>query len=147
MLYSPLAQAHNTLPNLLFLSVDQSRNKEQVINRWPDLFPSFPFSNLANKVCEQDSMWRKITRSWQACMQRGMTTDLTSLLNDSLKLLPFFPLKTFMAEQNLWRWFWGHWVHLLPRLMAFGLKATFLSTNTCPLGTDFRAASSWTWVW
>ena len=33
--------------------------------------------------------------------------NLTSCLNDSLRFfppLPFFPLKTVMAEQNLWSW-------------------------------------------
>ena len=34
-----------------------------------------------------------------------------------------------MAKQNLWRLFFGEcWVHRLPRLPAFWLKATFFST-------------------
>ena len=42
---------------------------------------------------------------------------------------PVFPLKAFMAEQNVWRCFLGgRWVHHLPRLLAFWLKALFLFT-------------------
>ena len=35
-----------------------------------------------------------------------------------------------MAEQNLWSWF-GKQVHLIPRFLAFLIKACFLSTDTC----------------
>ena len=59
---------------------------------------------------------------------------------------PLFPLKTFMAEQNLWRQFvgWGEqqpWVHHLPRLPTFWLKATFLSVNIC-LSLEYWLLSS-----
>ena len=57
---------------------------------------SLPFSNLSNKLCEQESIQRKLTRSQQACTQWGMTMTLSPHLSDSPILLPFFPLKTFM---------------------------------------------------
>ena len=59
----------------------------------------------------------------------------------------YFPLKAFMAKQNLQRWFLGgHWVHHLPRLPAFWLKTSFLSTSvSLSLSIDFQAASIWIW--
>ena len=68
---------------------------------------SLPFSNLLNKLCEQESIQRKLIRSQPTGRQRGMTMTLTPHLSDSPILLLFFPLKTFMAEQTLQRWFLG----------------------------------------
>lgn len=31
---------------------------------------------------------------------------LNAYLNDEMRLLPFFSLKAFMAEQTLWSWSW-----------------------------------------
>lgn len=45
----------------------RSRSEDEIINRWPYLLPSFPSSNLMNKLCEQDSTKRKITGSPEAC--------------------------------------------------------------------------------
>ena len=137
---SPSAQAHlshlllKVLSNILILPLDQrsiNRNEEKEINRWPEPFPSFPFSNLMSKLWEWDNilkkpetsflvqglrlwastvrgrglipdqvtkiphaLWldqnvfekkmkkegrkeRKVTRSWQVCMQWEMTTNMT----------------------------------------------------------------------
>ena len=67
---------------------------------------SSEFSNLSNKLCEQESIQRKLTRSQQACTQ-GDDDDSepsSQWLTDTTSL---FPLKTFMAEQTLQRWFLG----------------------------------------
>ena len=49
--WSRNTSSHDTSSNLLVLSVYQSgSNGEWKVNSWPDLFPSFPLSNLA-KIC------------------------------------------------------------------------------------------------
>ena len=54
---------------------------------------------------EEDSTWRKITRSRRACTQWGMATTLTPTSQGLTEMPPLLPFTTFMAEQNLWRWF------------------------------------------
>eukprot|EP00070_Physeter_catodon_P030526 XP_028337420.1 uncharacterized protein LOC102975633 isoform X1 [Physeter catodon] len=60
--------------------------------------PSFPFSNLANELCEQDSIERKITRSQQACMTSLHAVgdgDASDLLSQGLTEITYlFPLRT-----------------------------------------------------
>ena len=48
---------HNIVPKLLVLSIDQrSKNERPVLYRWPDLFPSFPFSNLTSTLHAKDNL-------------------------------------------------------------------------------------------
>ena len=75
------------------------KKEKQVIKRWPELVPSFPLNHLVN------TLWTR-QRLKQDLHSGG--DDLTSYLSDERRSLPLFPLKTFMAEQNLWTWFWGN---------------------------------------
>ena len=48
---------HNTLLNLLILSMGHSGNEEWLIKGWLDLFPSFPFTNFVNKMASEERAW------------------------------------------------------------------------------------------
>ena len=45
--------------------------------------------------------------------------------NDCLRLLPFFLLKAFMAEQTLRRWFWGTLSPPSPQIASILIKSNF----------------------
>ena len=56
---------------------------------------------------------------------------LTPYLKDQLRLLSSSLLKTFMAEQILWRWFLGEQSLPSPQIAGILIKTTFLSINIC----------------
>ena len=63
-----------------------------------------------------------------------------------MKLLPLFPLKTFMAGQNLQNWFQGHKSAFFPDCQLFCLKQLSFVSTLASLSINFWVSSSWTWV-
>ena len=100
------------------------------MNRWSDLFPSFPFSNLARTHCVNRIASKERSGGITSLHIVGDGKDSDCLSQWLTRSCPSFLLKAFMAKKNFWRWFLGgRWVHHLPELPAFWLKVTFFSTN------------------
>ena len=61
---------------------------------------------------------------------------------------PLFPIKSPSKTWGVGSWFFGTWVHLLPRTAYFLNKAIFPFTQHLSLsGLDSLGASSQTWIW
>ena len=105
------------------------RMKNWVVQEGLALYPQLPpISNPGFRSWRQDNMWRE---SQPFCTPWRRVQKPASCLNDSLRFSSSpFSLKTVMAEQNLQSWS-PDISHLLPRLLAFLIKALFLSTDTC----------------
>ena len=151
MLYSSLALVHlsyfwlnNIFPKLLVLSIDQrSKNEKPVLYRWPNLFPSFPFSNLTNTLHTKDNLWGKITRSQQACTQWAMVMTLTPISMINWDYFPFSLQKISQLSRIFGDSLGGHWLHHLPRLPTFWSKVVL---QPLLLGHWFLRMNSRTWV-
>jgi len=109
--------------------------KTKQLTRWPDLFPSFPFSNLKNQLGEQDN----IDKPAHSLYAVGDGNNPDSQSKSSTEVTSLFPFKNFhdwveYSEVVLE----GHWFHCLLRSPAFWVKATFLSIY-------FWLMSSQTW--
>ena len=99
------------------------------MNRWPDLFLSFPFSNLPNclaKLCEQEEDQEEL----MSLHTVGEGDDSDSLSQWLTEITSLFSFKRFHGPaESLEVVFREHWVHHLPGLLAFWLKPPLLSTN------------------
>ena len=92
----------------------------------------FPFSNLLNKLCS--GCVNKTTSRERAggvdkpAHEPAHSGGWRPLISMSAQIMSLLSFKTLMAKQHLQSWFWGgHWVHDLPKLLAFWLKALFPS--------------------
>ena len=113
---------------------------------------------------EDSSSWR---RAWQPTLvflageshgQRNLVGYSSRDCKDDsdppismIEIISLFPFKNFhgWAESLdlVLRREVVHWVHHLPRLLAFWLEVTFLSYQdlSCLMSIDFWALNSWTW--
>ena len=69
----------------------------------------------------------------------GVCDGSNPYLSDKLRSRPLFPLKTFMAEQNLESWFLGTLSLPSTQIAGFLTKPFSISLNTCLLGVDLQA--------
>ena len=90
-------------------------------------------TDCVNKVASKENH-KKWTSPHLVC--DGEKADPPSQLLTEI-MPPFSPLNTVMAEQNLQSWSWDMSPPSLPRLLAFLIKAFFLSTSNCLWGIDF----------
>ena len=86
-----------------------------------------------NKLCEQDSIQRKIKRQRQVCTQCEMVMSLTPCLNNWSKLRPLFPLKAFLAEQNIQSWLLQTVSPPSPQIARILIKCNFPFYQHLPL--------------
>ena len=108
----------------------RSKNEELSSSRrtssLPPAAPSLAIMDLDNEgkiIYEEESQ--------PVCTPWRRVQNPASCLNDSLRFSSSpFSLKTVMAEQNLQSWS-PDISHLPPRLLAFLIKALFLSMDTC----------------
>ena len=119
------------------------------INRWPALFPSSPFSRGTNRVNKTAPKERSQGMDRPHTVGDGHDPDPPSQRLSEITSL--FPSKTFKAEQNLQRWFWGTLsspVRCLPGLPAFWLKSSFPVYQCWSLSEHwvFELANSQTWL-
>ena len=111
---SPSAQAHlshlllKVLSNILILPLDQrsiNRNEEKEINRWPEPFPSFPFSNLMSKLWEWDNVYKKSETSFLVQGLRLWTSSVRGrgLIPDQVTKIPHALWWGQMFLKRRWR--------------------------------------------
>ena len=102
-----------------------------MINKWADLFPSFPFSNLKNKLCEQIVWtWQHLKKDHEELTSLHAVecgTDSDPLSQWLAEITSPFPFKKMSWLSRIFGvGFGGTWVCLLPRLLDIQIKSNFL---------------------
>ena len=110
-------------------------------------FPSvIPQTNCVNTIAYKENC-KKLTDLHRSLhtVGDGNNYDLPSQWLTEIASL--FPFKNFHSQaESSELGFGSHWIHYLSRLLAFWLKATFLSSKISLLHVDFQAVSSQTWL-